>query len=132
LPPVTPLSENGAESLSELAKSVRPPEDIRLPRFSLLEPEQGDFLAGSSKELRKVYDSFIVPRDYPQSIEAIKSLLANGLEKEWALRARFYLAQLHALSGDNRRALLEFISIQEIFEEESASWIEALYPRLEF
>jgi hypothetical protein len=89
-------------------------------------------LAGSSRELRKVYDSFIVPKDYDQSIEAIKSLLANGLEKEWALRARFYLAQVYALAGKNRQALLEFISIEESFEDQSAPWIAALYPRLEF
>jgi hypothetical protein len=132
LPPEAPLSENGRESLAELAKNTRAAEVASLPSFALLSQEEGDFLAGSSRELRKVYDSFIVPKDYDQSIEAIKSLLANGLEKEWALRARFYLAQVYALAGKNRQALLEFISIEESFEDQSAPWIAALYPRLEF
>ncbi len=81
----------------------------------LQEIVQGPFLGGDMPGAQKKLDDFLsLPRS--PDVEA---------------RARFYLGQVYFIEGRDRDALLEFLSAQDSFYQESAAWIDACFQKLE-
>ena len=81
----------------------------------LQEIVQGPFLGGDMAGAQKKLDDFLSLPRTPE-IEA---------------RARFYLGQVYFIQGRERDALLEFLLAQDSFYQESETWIEACFERLE-
>jgi len=96
-----------------------------------LPQEEGPNLVGRSQDINQVYRTFLQNKEWEEGIEALESLLTDGLEREWAQRTRFYLAQAYAFHGQFSKAVLEFITLEEVFPGEIKPWLESLYPRLQ-
>ncbi len=81
----------------------------------LLEIVQGPFLGG----------------DLPTARDKLTDFLSLPRKPELNARARFYLGQIDYFQGNARDALLEFLTAQDFYYEECATWIHACYASLE-
>ncbi|MBP5793302.1 MAG: hypothetical protein J6W46_06635 [Spirochaetaceae bacterium] len=52
--------------------------------------------------------------------------IKNCTEKDKANRAKFYLGEVYYFTGEKRRALLQFLSVREVFPAAASAWIEAV------
>ncbi len=86
---------------------------------------------GELARLQEIVQGPFLSGDMTSAQEGFQDFLSLPRKPELSARTRFYLGQVDYFQGKVREALLEFLTAQDFYYQESAPWIDACYASLE-
>ena len=88
-----------------------------------------DLIKGGTGEdalLRSIVQGYFSLKEWNIAAEEFRRFLDLPRDGHNRARARFYLGQVYYFQGKPREALFEFLSAQELYPDDSNSWIQAV------
>ena len=82
--------------------------------------------AGEEFQLRSIVQGYFSLKEWNKAGEEFRRFLDLPRNSHNRARAQFYLGQVYYFEGKMREALFEFLSAQELYPENSHSWIQAV------
>jgi hypothetical protein len=130
LPTPRPVSDATKKSITELQKDFAPADPKPL-QPEVLPSDATPTPGGELSRLQDIVKGPFLGGDMAGALQRLMDFLSLPRKPELGARARFYLGQVYFFQGKPRDALMEFLTAQDYFFQESASWIDACYTRLE-
>jgi hypothetical protein len=130
LPAPQPVSDATKKSIAALQQSVTPPGRSS-PRPQVLPSDVTPTPGGELARLQEIVQGPFLGGDMTGAQRGLEDFLSLPRKPELNARARFYLGQVDFFRGKVRDALLEFLTAQDFYYQESAPWIDACYTTLE-
>jgi len=130
LPTPLPITESTRKSIATLQQAL-PPPDPKTPRPQVLPSDATPTPGGELARLQEIVQGPFLSGDMTAAKQKLLDYLSLPRKPDLGARARFYLGQVYYFQGRPRDALLEFLTSQDFYYQESAPWIDACFSVLE-
>jgi hypothetical protein len=130
LPSPRAVSDATKKSITVLQQSVTP-AGRGSPRPQVLPSDTTPTPGGELARLQEIVQGPFLGGDMTGAQQGLQDFLSLPRKPDLNARARFYLGQVDFFRGKVRDALLEFLTAQDFYYQESAPWIDACYTALE-
>ena len=130
LPPARPVTDATKKSIAGLKQSLDSP-NAKSPRPQVLPSDVTPTPGGELARLQDIVQGPFLDGDMTGAQKRLQDFLSLPRKPDLNARARFYLGQVDFFQGKARDALLEFLTAQGFYYQESAPWIDACYTALE-
>jgi hypothetical protein len=123
-PAALPLGPDAAKAVGAIPRpNSGPPPKKRARAFSqdLEAPGRGE-----ESQLRAIVQGTFAKRNWQGARTELLDYLSLPHSPRSEARARFYLGQAYYFTGQNREALIEFLTVQSQYPEEVRDWIDAV------
>jgi hypothetical protein len=130
LPEPQPVSDDTQKALVALRKDL-PASSDQAPKAEVLPSDAMPTPGGELARLQDIVQGSFQGGDWAGAQSRLLDFLSLPRKADLADRARFYLGQAYFFQGRPRDALLEFLSAQDTFYQETRPWIDACFRVLE-
>jgi hypothetical protein len=130
LPAARPISDATKKSFAALQESLSG-ADRKSPRPQVLPSDATPTPGGELARLQDIVQGPFLSGDMTGAQQKLRDFLSLPRKPDLNARARFYLGQIYLFHGKARDALLEFLTAQDFYYQESAAWIDSCYTVLE-
>jgi hypothetical protein len=130
LPAARSLSDSTKKSIATLLQSFTPP-GVKGQRPEVLPSDATPTPGGELARLLEIVQGPFLSGDMTGAQRGLVDFLSLPRKPDLNARARFYLGQVDYFQGKTKDALLEFLTAQDFYYQESAPWIDACYASLE-
>lgn len=110
--------------------ALAPPVKRPLPSLKVLSEELAPPSGGEDYALSLIVTQKLIRGDWASSVDQLRKYLSLNRSEKATVRARFYLGQALAFSGEYRDAFFEFLSARSQYPRESSPWIEYVLAAL--
>ena len=130
LPPVVPISDSTKKSIAVLQQSLGA-SAAKAPKPQVLPSDVTPTPGGELARLQDIVQGPFLGGDMTGAQQRLVDFLSLPRKPDLNARTRFYLGQVEFFQGKVRDALLEFLTAQEFYYQETTPWIDACYAVLE-
>jgi hypothetical protein len=125
-----PVSQATAKAISLLLQSAPAPAPIAM-KAQILPADTSPMPGGELAQLQAIVAGPFAQGDMVESRKRLLSFLDLPRSAEVEAHARFYLGQNYFLTGNPRDALLEFLTSEAYYYQDTQPWEEACFQKLE-
>ena len=130
LPELQPISDDTRKAIVTIRKDL-PAAGNQTPRPEVLPSDATPTPGGELARLQDIVQGPFQGGDWAGAQSRLLDFLRLPRKADLADRASFYLGQVYYFQGRPRDALLEFLSAQDTFYQETGPWIDACFQALE-
>ncbi len=130
LPEPQPVSDDTRKAIETIRKELPALRD-QAPKPEVLPSDATPTPGGELARLQDIVQGPFQGGDWAGAQGRLLDFLSLPRKADLADRASFYLGQVYYFQGRTRDALLEFLSAQDTFYQETGRWIDACFKALE-